>query len=251
MILRHDGSFEGFLSAVFEAYALKLDTVSIRSGALCADLFETTREVRSDEAKAARVWHKLSALFGAKGRRYFLRAALYEEPARDDTLFRVIAYALAQAPRYVLSDYAHPDVLRLNQYVKSVNREAHRMQAFVRFVCAQDGLYCAAVEPDFNVLGLVAPFFRRRYADQRWLIADMRRGYALYYDLSDITLQPLAEDAAQMWREQVVDEEEAFFQSLWRDYFHASNIPERANRRLHVQHMPLRYWRYLTEKQIR
>ena len=44
------------------------------------------------------------------------------------------------------------------------------------------------------------------------------------------------------------DESEIYFQKLWEEYFKSTNIKTRANMRLHVQHMPKRYWKYLSEK---
>ncbi|RYE25413.1 MAG: DUF4130 domain-containing protein, partial [Sphingobacteriales bacterium] len=40
------------------------------------------------------------------------------------------------------------------------------------------------------------------------------------------------------------------YQLLWKSYFNNSNIKERKNMKLHIQHIPRRYWKYLTEKQI-
>ncbi|MEJ7663065.1 MAG: DUF4130 domain-containing protein [Hymenobacter sp.] len=49
----------------------------------------------------------------------------------------------------------------------------------------------------------------------------------------------------------VLDEREPLFQVLWQAYFDHVNIPERRNLKLHRRHMPLRYWKYLSEKQPR
>ncbi len=38
------------------------------------------------------------------------------------------------------------------------------------------------------------------------------------------------------------------FQRMWQVYFHAVTIPERANPRLPLRHVPRRYWPTLTEK---
>ena len=45
------------------------------------------------------------------------------------------------------------------------------------------------------------------------------------------------------------DEVEARYQHLWQTYFKHVTIAERKNLRHHIQQMPKRYWRYLTEKQ--
>jgi len=43
--------------------------------------------------------------------------------------------------------------------------------------------------------------------------------------------------------------DEAAYQTMWRAYFQAVTIPERRNLKLHLRHVPKRYWPYLTEKQ--
>ena len=40
-----------------------------------------------------------------------------------------------------------------------------------------------------------------------------------------------------------------WFQQLWKTYFKSTTIKERLNPRKHKQDMPVRYWKYLTEKQ--
>ena len=44
------------------------------------------------------------------------------------------------------------------------------------------------------------------------------------------------------------NEEEELYQQLWQQYFSSVNIVARKNMKLHIQHMPRRYWRYLVEK---
>ena len=50
----------------------------------------------------------------------------------------------------------------------------------------KDELYYAIIQPDYNVLPLISDHFKKRYADQRWLIYDCRRKYGLYYDLKEV-----------------------------------------------------------------
>jgi probable DNA metabolism protein len=46
-----------------------------------------------------------------------------------------------------------------------------------------------------------------------------------------------------------LSDEELFFQQLWKEYFRSITIKERINLKLQRQHMPKRYWKYLTELQ--
>ncbi|WP_072989097.1 DUF4130 domain-containing protein [Flavobacterium segetis] len=40
------------------------------------------------------------------------------------------------------------------------------------------------------------------------------------------------------------------YQKLWWEYFDHTNIKERKKIKLHLQHVPKRYWKYLMEKKI-
>jgi len=119
------------------------------------------------------------------------------------------------------------------------------MEAFVRFRLVQDNLYHAVIEPDHNVLPLIADHFKNRYADQRWVIWDARRQYGLYYDLEKVDLVEEASPEALSRSESV----SSGYAQLWKTYFTNTNIVERKNMKLHLQHVPHRYWKYLCEKQ--
>ncbi len=131
--------------------------------------------------------------------------------------------------------------------------EELRMKAFTRFQKSADGLYVAMIEPDFNVLPLISGFFTKRYADQRWLIYDVKRSYGLLHADGLVTEVELTDskkgaltpaDATVTW-----DERDVFFERLWKLYFKSTNIESRRNMKLHLQHVPKRYWKYLPEKQ--
>ena len=156
----------------------------------------------------------------------------------------------------VHQNYGHPAVLDVSQIAKSVSREKHRMEAFVRFKKTAEGIFFAVIDPDFNVLPLISPHFKGRYADQRWLIYDEKRRYGLFYDLSSVhevqfshvNSKSMIEQAQLTDTSITLDAQEALYDQLWKDYFKSTNIVERRNIKLHLQHVPKRYWKYLTEK---
>ena len=57
---------------------------------------------------------------------------------------------------------------------KRVDWERLRMFQFVRFQKAADGTFFAAFEPQHNALPLTIEHFKDRFADQKWLIYDMK-----------------------------------------------------------------------------
>ena len=169
-------------------------------------------------------------------------------------LFRYIRKAI-DSPVSIETNFGDPDVLALSRIWKRVDWERLRMLQFVRFQKAADGTFFAAFEPQHNALPLTVAHFKDRFADQRWLIYDMKRRYGFYYDLhtvEEVTFDqdtPAAHLVTGMLNESLMDKDEKLFQQLWKTYFKSITIRERLNPRKHKQDMPVRYWKYITEKQ--
>lgn len=129
------------------------------------------------------------------------------------------------------------------------------MKAFIRFQKWSDGTFFTAVTPDFNVLPLIIQHFKNRYADQKWIIYDSKRHFGIYYDLKNVEKVSFDEIDFQYQNNENTpsigsDELQAKYEMLWKDYFKSTNIKERKNIKLHTQHVPKRYWKYLTEIEI-
>ncbi len=245
----YDGSFYGLLTAIFEVYEYKLAAPSITKVGNSASLFGEEHTVATNVEKANRVLKKLDERFSKNGMNLFYKTFLSELPEIENVLLRYVQYILA-SKFGVENDYGHPDVLMVQQVSKKVAREKHRMEAFVRFQLTKDGLYYAIIQPDFNVLPLISKHFKNRYADQRWLIYDSRRKHGLYYDLDTVSEVTIDFNEGGTVQKNVYDEKEDLYQDLWKHYFDNVNIKARKNMKLHIQHVPKRYWRYLVEKQV-
>lgn len=261
-ILLYEPSFEGWLSAVYYVYEHKLQHDEslqlIAQDRYIPSLISAATSVNTDDEHAQRVLTKLNKLLGRSGMRQVLWGFLSEKDNIGTTLFHIVKYAIDYPKRRVLEDLGHLDVLELAQTVKSVGREKHRMEAFVRFEHTIDDIYFARVEPDFNVLPLIGEHFRQRYQDQHWAIYDLKRGYGIYYDKSLSTpshpaaLQTITDldDAVLRNPASIHSPDEQRYQKFWQGYFTNVNIKERKNPRLHKQYLPQRYWKYLSEKQV-
>ncbi|MFT3703509.1 MAG: TIGR03915 family putative DNA repair protein [Agriterribacter sp.] len=247
----YDGSFEGLLTAVFEIYEYKLrDTTILPNDEAVNSLFGKTHIVITSSDKSERVWKKLQEKLSRNGLGQVYRSYLSEIKGIEDHIFRYVQYALT-SKNAIENDYSNADVLMLQQTSRKVHREKHRMEAFVRFQLTKDGLYYAVVQPDFNVLPLIIKHFKDRYADQRWLIYDTQRRYGLYYNLQEVTEITMEFDVDTHNTNQLAtihDDKEELYQKLWHQYFSSVNIAARRNMKLHIKHMPRRYWKNLVEK---
>ena len=248
-LLTYDHSFDGFFTAVFEVYEYKIEKAEIRKEGLEKPaLFYGLHRVITDAKKAERVFKKLKDLLGEKGIHQIVYSLLTEDEYCERPILEVIRYAIANPEKKVLSNMTNQAVLKLERYTKQVGREKHRMEAFVRFRLITDQIYFAEIEPDFNVMPIIAKHFASRYQDQKWIIFDQKRQYGLFYNLKSVeTVQMDFSDKAKDL--EMLGNDEDLYQNLWRTYFEKTNIKARKNSRLHVQHVPKRYWRYLTEKQ--
>lgn len=250
VVLAYDGSWVGLLTLVFEAFEHKWQVSAIyrQVGTVQNSLFGHTVQIVSQEHKAIRVWKGLGKVISARALRQLYCVYLSEIPQIEVELLRAVRFYFsgAEAPEYA---YGHQSVLKLSQTAKMVDRERHRMKAFVRFQRMKDDLYVAVVEPDFNVLPLISGHFESRYADQAWLIYDLKRQYGLYYNREEVMeVQLSAENASSsrsLWHE-----EEIAFMDLWQRYFNHVNIGERKNSKLHLRELPRRYWKHLVEKRL-
>lgn len=244
----YDGSFEGFLTAVFDVYVYRAkDAEIIRCELAQPKLFGDKTEVMTSTKKAERVWKGMMRKIGKPAVDQVFKAFLSEIETVETTLLRYIQYGFSSSD-FIHKDFSHPAVLEIAKIVKKIGREKHRMDAFIRFRKTRDGIYFAVIKPDFNVLPLNISHFKSRYADQKWIIYDLKRNYGVYYDLEKVRQIhiDLPEDILET-RAGIFAEEERHFQELWQNYFKHTNIRSRKNEKLHRQHVPQRYWRFLTE----
>jgi probable DNA metabolism protein len=247
----YDGSFEGWLTAVFEVFEHGFkDTQIITDKNFQQTIFGKEHRVFTDGAKAGRVWKGLRERVSTNAMQQLYQSWLSEIPGMDDTMLSYVQYAFSSKIP-METDFSSPVVRTIFETSKKVHREKHRMEAFVRFQLTSDGLYYAIVEPDFNVLPLLQKHFKNRYADQRWMIYDARRKYGIYYNLDKVDIVHV--NFEPEWNggkdiSAVYDQQEELYQHLWKRYFSSVNIAARKNMKLHVQHMPMRYWKFLPEK---
>ncbi len=252
-----DGTMDGLLSAVFDAFLLKEQPDQLLTGGDVVPLFcERTYHVTTDNEKARRVWTGMEKQLPREALRLISTSQLSELSELWQPLFMVVCKVFRQG-KEVMRNFADPDVLTVTQIARRVMHEAHRMMQFVRFQKAKDGTYLAVISPDHNVLPLVIDHFHDRFNDQPWLIYDAHRHYGYHYDGQTPPIRVTFEDEASVpfslsdgkLSDDLLSSDDHLLQDLWRTYFKAICIRERMNPRKQLNDMPRRYWKYLTEKQ--
>jgi len=225
MILVYDGTFEGFLTVVFECYSRKLEPTNICSEKNLQEILFIGKEyITTVTSHSDRVW---------KG----LQQKLSKE--------------LNQLP-YSAFLSGEMDVLMVRKAARRVMKEAMRMLEFIRFQRTLDDIYFAPISPDYDVMPMTLKHLKERFSDQLWLVYDLKRDYGFFYNLKSVEEVTLNEKSFNTSNGAVplnlLQEEEAVYQTMWKGYCQNITIRERLNPKLQKQHMPKRYWKFLPEK---
>jgi probable DNA metabolism protein len=248
----YDKTFEGLLTAVFDAYEKKIvpDKIIEREESQTY-LFAEIHDIITDEKKAERVWKGLHKKLSAEACQMLSVAFLAESPDVELLLYLYIRKAMASKTS-IENNFADPSVMEIVQLFKKVSKEAERVRMFVRFQKTLDDIYFASFEPQYNVLPMTVKHFEERFADQVWIIYDTKRKYGFYYDKQTVSEIRFDHDKIHQVTgkldSSVLADNEKLFQELWKSYFTHIAIKERSNPLLHRKLLPKRFWKYLPEK---
>ena len=251
----YDGTFTGLLTAIANALeSLEPQPTIVREGYFLPDLFAEPCPVETDPKIARLLYQDLAHIFTKPVLQDLYYCFLSEEPGIETVILEFIRKAQGRRGNFD-QNYADETVRMIRSASDHVAYEVHRMHGFIRFRKMNDGIFYAPIEPDHNVLALLAPHFAARFADQSWFIHDLRRGRGLYYDLTQCVLVQGVEAkpeaisrGAQGLAPGLYEADEFQYQELWDEYFQSVAIAERMNPRAQRQHMPKRYWKHLVEK---
>jgi uracil-DNA glycosylase len=166
--------------------------------------------------------------------------AHYRHPGRWELMYRLAWRTLNENSR-LLEDEADRDVREARRMERAVDRECHKMHAFVRFreMHTENGSvrYFAWFEPEHEILGRAVPFFTKRFPNMDWTIA--------------------TPDGAAVWESRALHfidaparntgPREDAHEQLWRTYYRSICNVARINPTVMQREMPQRYWRNLPE----
>uniref|UniRef100_UPI0032171C89 TIGR03915 family putative DNA repair protein n=1 Tax=uncultured Draconibacterium sp. TaxID=1573823 RepID=UPI0032171C89 len=252
-IYTYDNTFEGLLTCIFDCYSRKDFPVDIcpRTGGQ-RYLFVDKIDIKTDSGKSERVWKGIQKQLSGRNKQLLFYAFLSEEPGIEMKIYRFLR-RLFSGHLSLETDFGDSDVLYLTQTSQKVKKEAMRMLQFVRFQRTKDRLFFCGVEPKYDIIPLIIEHYKKRFADQKWLLYDLKRNYGIFYDKEKVEEVVITQKQFNTLNGKVdkalLDESEDFYQKLWRSYFKHITIQERKNLKLQRQHMPRRFWKYLPEKQ--
>lgn len=236
----YDGSYEGFLSCVFESFSRREIPHSIYpEGEEQLSLFEA-KYIETDLEKARRVARSIPDKIGKYADRMLKTVFLShaENKERMMLLFLYLGYRYGAKVMRMLQD---DTVNAMFNTMKFVRNEAHLLREFIRFSQYED-ILIAQITPKNFVLPLLAAHFQARYPNDKFVIVDKTHQAALLADGSSVQIRQIVDFSMPM-----PDEDERKYRRLWKLLYQTIEVKERHNEKCRMSHMPKRYWENLTE----
>lgn len=242
MVYLFDGSFEGLLTCVFEAYNDKNATIRDRK-AYIPSFLDESRFVETDMGKFQRVYSSVPSKISQHAQEIIYKAWLSESDDAPDLILHFLrtGYKLGKKVESYIQDSKIHAIIDLN---RKVGFEVHRFTGLLRFSEISKGIFYAGYEPDHNITMLLAPHFTQRLGNQPFVIHDKKRSLCVVFDGRELIMTdevPSIPDAGTSTEDE--------YSALWKVFFKTIAIRERKNPRLQMQFIPMRYRKNMTEFQ--
>lgn len=242
LIYQYDGSFDGFLCCVFRAFYKKEDPDAILSEEEAQETLFPPTVILTDPGQAARVYRSIPSKIGAEALHCVQLAFLSRLKDKELRLlaFLRLGYQYGSPIMKRLTDDTVFPILRA---ARDVSCEAHQYKGFTRFSEYQ-GTLLAEIEPNNDVLPLLARHFSARMPNESYAIFDRTRKRILLASGGHFQIYPL-----NSFDMPDPDTQEKLCRMLWTRFYDTVSIEARFNPKCRMSHMPKRYWQHMTEMQ--
>lgn len=250
----YDGSFEGLLTVLYEAFKNREKPNIINKEELVQQNFlYENKTVYTDIKKVDVV---VSAIRNKISDEAFMNIFYVYLSQLEN--YEIIIYdylSLGWRISHKISLYLSDDrVLKVEKICQKVLGERHRMLGLVRFKLLKGQILYSRIEPDYNISVLLAPHFCERLKCENWIIHDAKRDIGVLYNKkinSSNSLSLSGNDwiVIPFYLDSIPEIEscEIDYEALWRQYTTSIAIQSRKNEKLQRKNMPFRYWKNLTE----
>ncbi|MCX6178488.1 MAG: TIGR03915 family putative DNA repair protein [Chlorobiales bacterium] len=238
----YDGTADGLLSAIAWILEEEPDPEKVMLRERMDTLFEEGFTIGTDATLAESLFFRLKQ-FAPDAAHTLYSFMLAEKEGMETSLLHYVSLAFKHGDQ-VKGYLTHPAVRDIVYIAKKAGRELHRMKGLLRFEKLRDGAYLAKMAPDYNIIHPLADYFSRRLRAQHWFIYDVKRRTAVRWNNGSLQFGTI-----EQFTTPAFSEDEKKVQALWQAFFKTIAIPERKNPRLQKSNMPMKYWKYLVEKQ--
>lgn len=240
MVLLYDGSFEGFLSLVYEVYYEKLHVSNIIKQMPQSLLFERFHEIFTDEVKAQKVLEAITKHFTKEQQRTLFNIFLCDTREHEMALLEFIKVGFKNPKE--LQNITNANLFYIQNLEKELLSLVHKMYGFTRFEELDDGTLYAKIETKFNIVPFLGDHFCKRLGNIPFIIHDVSRSIAF---IKNDDLREIRSIASFDTPNYSNDEEK--FKALWKTFFRSAAVESRYNPKLQKSWVPLLYRTYMSE----
>ena len=240
MILLYDGTFEGFLSLVYEVYYKKLKPTKIYKNLPNEILFEEILEINSSKESGIKVLNAIKTKFPKEILEKILNIFMCDSKDFELVLLEYIIIGFKDSKQ--LYNINNSCVFYINNLEKELFKNVHKMTGFIRFEELEDGSLYGKIESKFNLVYFLGRHFLKRFNNQNFIIHDINRKLAFLKIQNDFSIKEVA-----FFDEPNYSSNEEKFQKLRKSFFSGVTINERTNLKLQTQMVPLLYRTYMSE----
>lgn len=178
----YDGSFEDLLTCIYEAYYNKLKPENIvRDCYYVQTLITQPLYIATDNIKANKVYLAIKNKISKEPLQWIFYTYLSDTEGAEDLIYSYVKLGF-QLGENINLHLHNQIVINMLKLYRKVSFESHRMLGLIRFKCIGKNMYYAPLEPDHNIIGVIANHFALRLSDQNFIIHDLKREIAVIYN---------------------------------------------------------------------
>lgn len=239
----YDGSFDGILTAIYDAYYRRETPEKIVSEDDFQESFLINKiYIETHREKADKVYNAIETKISHQALKNVFYVYLSERADRGTIIYNYLKLGWKIGIDIDLN-LTNNNVLLVQNICQSLSKERHLMLGLVRFRQLKNNILYAPIEPEYNIIGLIGQHFSNRISNENWIIHDVNRNIAVIYNKHEWIVIEL-----EMNRVIELHKDEETYQRLWKEYFNNISIKNKVNSKLQKRNMPMKYWKYLIEK---
>lgn len=241
MILVYDGSFESYLTLVYDVYYEKIKVTSIEKSYPAQSLFmDEIRCIEYDEVKSLKVFDAIKKRFEKSHFDTIINVFMCDSVSFEMDLLSFIIMGFRDQKE--LCNINHSYVFNIQNLIKELFRVNHKMSGFVRFEELDEGTLYSKIDVKYNIVYFLGKHFFKRLNDQNYIIHDIKRGLAFIKNDDFVGVKEVSSFDIP-----TLSKDEEKFKKLWKTFFKSVAIESRENKKLQQQFVPLIYRTYMSE----
>ena len=242
--------FESMMTCIFDVWAARHGSQNVRleiEPVGQQEMFGTYVHIDRDTTKFQKVTRSIQNRISWEAYCQVYLAAMSDEDDRLDAIYRFLLLGFSVG-RTVTKRMADAPVMRLFELSRRAGNDMHYYREFTRFTRIDPGIYVAHIEPDCNIVGLVAWHFEDRMPSENWILIDDRRRIAAVHQADQpFYVTALGED--EFLQLQKTEKYRDIYTVLWQEFFQTIAIRARENPDCQRTLFPLHYRRHAPEFQ--